>query len=492
MSDGLQFLEFEGSSALADEFGERSADYLEIYLRDLGVTSIALEGHYIDRHYLDEFANYYSKSFSVPEAHCRRFHFFSQCSQEELEQAFLDATSGSDKMEPALETLQKLYLGFIVQRPLEAARVGRTVLKTYPDDGRRFYKACRRYDVHIAGLKLSVEGLAFQHQDRGAAVCASTALWSALQRVAFAAGRKTATPHAITRAACSPYPASDGLRNPEMATALSKLGYIADFFEPEAFGNSATFRALLVASLDSGLPVVLSVSTEEGAGHAVTLTGYAEPPGTGQVPLPLLCDPLEMASAQLKVVYVHDDNLGPHAHYELLDGRDGELVLQRGDASSPRPPSWRVDRCGVFAGLVPKPAKLRMPIPDLLKNVAFFTPSWTFVFGTELRLHYKCRFATGVEVKQQLLRNVDADPDQRQWFLLNCSLPRHVGVLSAITDQTPLCEVVIDVTEVDRAPGTPSVLGLLAVGVESKTTPGIRLSRIAKLLGVPIVHKRAS
>ena len=68
-----------------------------------------------------------------------------------------------------------------------------------------------------------------------------------------------------------------------MASALSCLGYTADRFVPAE--NRTLFRAKLVSCLQSHLPVVLlmhrKVMTGAGevpVGHAVTLTGFSEPP----------------------------------------------------------------------------------------------------------------------------------------------------------------------------------------------------------------------
>ena len=199
------------------------------------------------------------------------------------------------------------------------------------------------YEVNIAGaVRLHVDGLAFQQQDRGAAVCASISLWCALQKVSHVAGHRTPTPYAITAAAKSPFPAVNGLTCDGMATALSNLGYIADTFAPEE--NRPWFRAKMVACIESQLPIVLLLSreVETGAGtrtigHAVTVTGFSEPDTPIEVPAPIKeVEPIPLKGASVEVVYVHDDNLGSHAHYELSDSSETDsegrpkLALYRG------------------------------------------------------------------------------------------------------------------------------------------------------------------
>src|SRR5690606_21202849 len=162
-------------------------------------------------------------------------------------------------------------------------------------------------------------------------VCASSALWSALQQVAHLDGQKTPSPWAITQAAASPYPASPGLDELQLATALSGLGYLAARVVPAA--NLALFRAKLGPCLVPHLRVVLLLTTPDGgAGHAVTVTGFSEPPSVVDVSVTDQAAPLRMRGGSTRVLYVHDDNLGSHAHYELEDDaqKPGHLCLYRG------------------------------------------------------------------------------------------------------------------------------------------------------------------
>lgn len=342
-----------------------SIEYLWSYLEALQAASVIVEEGYVDRHFLDDFASYYSRAFRVPEAHCKRFHFF-RATADEIDGA-LDLALAADatKRADARASLSERYLGFVVGRPLVGAPVGRTVLATYPaDDGRRQYTTVRPYRAHLYGLDLDVQGLAYQQQDGGAAVCASTALWSALQQVARIAGHRTPTPWEITTASGSPFAASYGLDDRQMASALANLGYAADHFVPAE--NRLLFRAKLAAALESRLPVILLLSKDEttGAGivrvgHAVAVTGFAVEPDADAIDVPAASSPsLPMIAASVRTLYVHDDNLGSHAHYELFDwddmrsaSGDPALGLLRGRSDRP-PAAWkRLDRFCATIGI---------------------------------------------------------------------------------------------------------------------------------------------
>jgi hypothetical protein len=494
-SSELVFVDLDGDWLNALLGPGVGTDYLTNYLQDLGATSAILEPHYIDRHYLDEFSAYYARCFSVPSPHCQRAHFFLDASSSQLRELFEAATLGEQS---SANEIQERYLGFLVRRPLEAAPIGRTVLKTYPHDGRRHYEASRPYRVHLANLELRVDGLAFQNQDGGAAVCASTALWSALQQVAFASGNRTPTPQAITAAARSPFPAANGLGEESMATALSTLGYSAELLAPS--DNRPLFRALICASLESHLPVVLLISrlAKTGAGqvsiaHAVTLTGFSFPPSIVEVPSRYPdVNPWKMRSGSLDIVYTHDDNLGPHAHYELIDSDDVDelgnkkLQLIRGNRINPRPATWPVDTWDVFGALIPKPVKLRYSLPSLVNSIAAVRPIAEMAF-VSTDLHYRVCYRRGIEVKS-LLASPEIALEDRLTVLFKCSLPRHVGVIFVLSGEDTLCEFIIDVLDEER--DSPRALLIIARDVGQDSPEGLVLASLAAEVGVPIVLNR--
>ncbi|WP_438006178.1 hypothetical protein WME89_47475 [Sorangium sp. So ce321] len=471
-----------------------SVEYLNGYLEELQAQSILVESHYIDRHYLDEFAHYYSRSFNAPPSWCSRIHFFQDISADALNSWLDSAYQSPQARDEAEAQLRLAYLGFVVRRPLSGASVGRTVLKTYPIEGRRHYEVIRPYGVNIAGIRLEVQGLAYQQQDRGAAVCASTALWSALQRVAYVAGNRTPTPMAITHAAQSPFPASSGLSMPQMAVALSSLGYVADAFAPRE--NRNLFRAKLVTFLRSHLPVVLLLVRKRDTGrgfvrdgHAVTVTGFSEPKAIVDVsPASENTTSIRMRDGSVDVIYVHDDNLGSHAHYELVDdteeGEDGHkrLKLLRGRAgdASPKHAWWKVDEWIVDGALVPKPAKMRLPIDSLFGAMFGLKPLLERVFEG-LELDYVAYEASGVEYKRQLV-GYDLSREHIRDFMSALTLPRHVGVIRVCSNERHLCDVLIDVTEVQRNNAAPSVLGVAAPGVAFLSIAHSNLARVAAIL----------
>jgi hypothetical protein len=483
-SDSLQILDFPKNS-IFEKLGDSDvAKYLFDYLKTVvKARSVVYEGRYVDRHYLDDFAQYYSRSFNAPASYCQRFHFFkidSNC----LDQHLSNACEGTQELEKVEKELCEQYLGFVVIRPLVGAEIGRAVLRTYPPDGLSRYTVIRPYRVNLAGLKLSLEGLAYQKQDKGTAVCASIALWCALQRVAYMSGHRTPTPSAITKAANSPFATSAGLDEFQMATALDSLGYLADFITAE---NRSQFLAKVVAYLESQLPVILMLSKEkhsdsgkETVAHAVTAIGFQQSQNIVEIPTAAPKCPLRMQSGSLKVIYVHDDNLGPYAHYEFLDAlpqgsKDYQpLKLRRGRTDQPSPEWWPIDEWIVEAALVPTNEKMRLPIENLFLNLLEIRYLFNYIFGDctssdglryKLRepLHYGIRVASGVEYKRDLF-GFSFDSQELRCFLSNLTLPRYIGIIQVNSEEL-LCEMIIDISEVNRVSKERNILAIVAPGV---------------------------
>lgn len=475
-----------------------SLEYLLAYLGELDASAVVRETPYVDRHYLDDFTSYYARSFAPPPTVCSRFHFFARLSADAVT-ALLDEyyVCPSERRSSIEAELQEAYLGFVVSRPLPGATFGRTVLRTYPADGRRHYEVVRPYVVNISGIKLTVQGLAYQQQDRGAAVCASTALWSSLQRVAYIAGFRTPTPSMITSAAQSPFAASHGLNELQMAQALANLGYLAELFAPEE--NRALFLAQVVSCLQSQLPVILLVTRriktgvgEREAGHAVAVTGFSEPSTEADVHLGVEGIPsIRMRGAAVDILYVHDDNLGSHAHYELRlsDQKDEkgnpQLVLFRGRSNKPSVTWWIPDEWIVRMALVPKPPKLRLSVDSLLQSLVQLRPPLEKVFpGVEL--HFGARFMSGVEYKRGLLSS-PVDRTGLKEFMTRLALPRHIGVLSVYDGPTHRLDLLVDVSQVEPVHQVPALQALVAPGVPARSPAAVNLTVLAGIGGVPLL-----
>ncbi|MDW7732967.1 MAG: hypothetical protein SCH66_11130 [Methanolobus sp.] len=181
--DVFEFTEELVKSKLCPIIGKSSQSlYLLNYLVDIKANTVLVEHSYIDKDYLMDYSNFYSRSFEV-EKYTKRLHFFNEgFDRADFELLF-------ENNENFIDSLRLSYLGFIVVKPIKIPvnnklepLIGRTVLQTYdPDDGtdRRQYLK-NTYKVSLFGLRLEIQSLPFQAQDFAVAACATTALWIAL------------------------------------------------------------------------------------------------------------------------------------------------------------------------------------------------------------------------------------------------------------------------------------------------------------------------
>lgn len=312
----------------ADIFDKPQIKYIYNYLKSFmpkpetgkkTVGSILLEHQYIDRDFLEDYSRFYVGRFGNDGYKCARLHFFNR----ELTHKQLDALLAGDadvvfadepETKLTFEQLQEHYLGFMVIKPLTRTFVGKTCLRVSGDRGAGKKKIDKRYDVNLFGLRLKVDSIAFQEQDKVVAACATTAIWTALHGLPGRGVKDIKSCSEITTAALNFVDgSSNGFPNKELSN--KQIQRTLDV-EGLRYHNSNLkkssqefFREYLVAHIDSDLPVILTGTVyglkpnESGeyvkAGHAITALGYD-------------------FRGSANWVYVHDDRLGPYARGEMV------------------------------------------------------------------------------------------------------------------------------------------------------------------------------
>jgi hypothetical protein len=440
--------------------------YLARYAERLGARTYVVEGHYVDRHYVDEFAFYYSRMLSPPPNTVRRIHLFAH---EFTEAAFADMLAESLQSEDTRKAVEKRlvapvagsdiggYLGFSSIRPLSSVPVGRTVLSRLPDsDGGipRHIWATNEHFVHLGCLRLRVEGLAFQQQDAAVGACATAALWSALVRVARQEGMRAPTPAEISDAALrSPrvmgrlLPANTGLTVQQLCDATRTFG-----FTPEvtyAFTRPEAFVATLHTYLLSGIPMVLALRGD-GGGHAVTAVGF-QMSGSEH---PALQTSVPVRSSRLTKLYVHDDRLGPYARAMIepysyrnkkkkvsFEGLSFEIEFDGIGAER-----WLID-----TAIAPVYPKLRLPVASLISLAEFKAKIVEDMVGPKkaLALRVDFRYERAGDYLTKLAGRVP-DPKRAALFVREVALSRWCAIVRWYLADNEIVEFVYDTTDVVR------------------------------------------
>lgn len=459
--------------------------YVEKYAGDLHCLTIAIESHYIDRDYIEDHSVFYSKSLYPYANSCKRVHFFSLGEADVKQRLKEIVETGIHDGEGAYHTKCRIfseaaYLGFTVIKPLHGSPVGRTVLRCYPPtpvdpqdamEYRRDFNCTRSYKGHFAGVELLVRGLAFQQQDVGVSACATTALWSALQKSGDHEAISAATPAQITMLAAKyslpfgrPMP-SEGLNVDQMCQAIHAVGVAPNLFRVE---DAKIARAYLDSAIRSGFAPVLILESPAGR-HAVAVVGMKV--SVQHVATPVV-DKIDDTANDLLGLYIHDDRLGPYLRADLANKdvdrmnplthkREPktvlELVIPRrmvGGAQAGKE-SWTLTHI-----LIPMHAKIRLSFSGLrhvasrvanaaLRYVETFQipeseiPDPTVTLSTWIIRAHKY-------VERLFLKKDAANADLIGKICTTISLARYVGIVRLSAPYFDPIDIVVDTTSTTR------------------------------------------
>ncbi|PQO28910.1 hypothetical protein [Blastopirellula marina] len=370
--------------------------YIEQYAADLNCECFAIETHYIDRDYIEDHSAFYSKSLNPYPNFCKRVHFFAGdvgvVAQRLTDAVRQGTTTGIEAYRAACRKFSAdHYLGFAVIKPLQGTPVGRTVMKCYPSESsdgtyRRRFCCTKEYVAHFHGCELTVSGLAFQQQDIGVSACATTALWSALQKTADAEPIAAMTPVQITQYATRyslpsgrPMP-SEGLNIGQMCSAVQATGASPNLFRVE--GNHRQARIILRTAILSGFAPVLALHNPMLGGHAVTAVGLKETVSSTE-------PDVHFHEHVVTGIYLHDDRLGPNLKCTFRESPnpDDSLGLDVQLRDSPTIEQWELRYI-----LVPMHPKIRLSFADL-ESIS------SLVLQTLLAIH-KVHVKGKIEVKE--------------------------------------------------------------------------------------------
>lgn len=442
-------------------------NYLCSYLShpEAKAQTIIIEHPYVDRHYLEEYTNYYATTLHPPNPKTTRFHYFScELSEERLTQLIISASSG--QYTDVCSSLTAQYLGFSVIRPLPDAPIGRTILATFSAHDRRCYTLPPHpYKVHFCGLKFLINGVPFQQQEQAVGACATTAIWSALAQVMRHDGGRAPTPFAVTEAATRNwlsdrvFPAASGLKKEQILEAIRQFNYSPLCFEIKE--NIALFELSVKCYLRSGIPVILEIHYDNHLEtHAVTIVGFRDDDSAIKFKAKESLS-YSLNSSGLCRLYVHDDRLGPYARAEWLIEEDGFLKLK----FVPQMPGFEKfeAKACIVAAMVPLYPKIRLSAQDLVGFAGELQPMFREIVGPESRekLNIDLQFCLAGECLETLCKS-EIPADRYAQFAQRVVLSRYVGLITYYVEDQLLAYIICDSTDMHRsAPATAPLLAIV-------------------------------
>lgn len=469
----LIFSEFDQGCCLDELPPSQQLQYIREYLRDLEAKSVIIEPNYFDRDYLAEFSSFYAVSSRGYPNICRRFHFFALPLDNDI---FRQALGGDNV---ALGKLQQSYLGFCVIRPIPSAPLGRTVLALYPDktpNRPRITNPARIYKTHLAGIELSIRGLAWQQQDTAVAACATIGVWSMLHSSAFDDHHAIPTTAEITKAAhktaslgsrifpsvgLSIYQLAEAIKEHDLSPVICQGDIQVDgqhFFSKERFSGTCA------AFIRSGYPVLVIGPLDGHGPHAQCMVGFRDAPD----PLVPPSSGVGLFDAGIEHIYIHDDNLGPNVRFRVCENDKKQVYLK----ADPPPPLYGELRqysptenyfslwpqqliVAVHNDLRTSPDQLHRAglIKANLLNSIFM--KLNSVTGIPLVLGSRFIRLTdylGCELERLLASSPECLSRVRLQLQEGCPpMSLHLGLVRiSLADSTPLLDVLFDTTDSDR------------------------------------------
>ncbi|MBI2927451.1 MAG: hypothetical protein HYY24_17280 [Verrucomicrobia bacterium] len=290
----------------------------------LSCQTVVFESEYVDRDYQNEFSAFYSKAFKNYPQRCVRLHFFSAKIPKRTKTTF--------------GRYRKGYLGFMVIRPTDLQRMGRTVLTPPITDSHRQFIHCQaEFSAHILGEEFTVRGMPFTQQDTQVGACAQASLWMLARYMSRRFGDREFLPGEINQLAKAhltmgrPLPAERGLNLIQMLDALQGMGFSALSYSrttvddcsphiarafpinPKA-GRVAKERQrelqrivkladIAYRYIESGFPVIFGTSN-----HALVGIGHTYDPSKSS----------SVAIQRIPAFFANNDNAGPYLEMPIL------------------------------------------------------------------------------------------------------------------------------------------------------------------------------
>ncbi|MFA6836635.1 MAG: hypothetical protein WCR04_09585 [Fibrobacteraceae bacterium] len=471
-----------------------------------------VENHYIDQHFIEDFAQYYVRCFHPYPRECVRVHFFlSNLVQEQNdlgnkkpvldELCFRNILEGKNSDGVNQDLLRKDYLGFVVIRPIPETFLAKVCLRLYSNLMAGKTNGCTvltiENKVSLFGISLQVDSVPFQEQDRVLSACATSAIWSFFYAHKCVSRVNLPSPITITKSA---YPSNNG-----MDVRFPNLGLSPDMMcrsirnqglEPSIIGltDSAAARLCLrirrrlrsiigltdfsatrqllehvYAYVNSGWPVLLGLKVfnekgEEQGLHAITVLGYKL---SEDSVLPLDSDQVRMKAHKIKYLYIHDDRVGPYARLTFDAGRWTIGVEQISNVPT-FDTKETYEPTNLILGVYHKQRISYVRIKQTCQNLQDFlllfcksdmagNESERQEMGTAISaLEWDIQIENVQSLKQRLLKEDGAVKGKSE--IITASLPRFVWSMKARKNEQEIMELLFDATDI---PQGHAFLGIL-------------------------------
>jgi len=432
--------------------------YLDNYLNQLIDKDESIffvyESQYVDKYYLDDYTQYYAKCFNSYSKYTSRIHFFkhetSKGKPEEtlknFKQKFYKTIVGEGSIS---EELQKDYLGFMVVRPILNTFISNISLKTVGINSNKILLT-KRYDVNLYGIKLFVDTIPMQEQDRVVSACATVALWTFYHASKIMCRERIPSPSSITKSAFSTqeglareFP-SNGLSPAMMLKSIKQNHCSPDFFDKNPLEH-------IYAFISNGIPILLSVEVRVGDNppgyHAVTVLGCQ------------LDDKLDKKYAYQKIthLYLHDDRYGAYVLAEIQPDDVFKIMLYKNEKVSNIAKNFEEEIYKPISIIVGTYSKIRVRY-NTIKKIAIELDMFLSYYIQKSNnkniekiynaITWDITLQENIKVKEQIKQSNMSD--EKKFEYLVKSWPKNIWSIKLHQGQQLFLELLFDATDIDQ------------------------------------------
>lgn len=491
------------ADALADALSNKytSADlirsknhftYLSNYFGDEGLKAktIFIEENYVSKDFLHDYASYYALCFEPYPKVCRRVHFFDkEITADEFQEMILKPESENTEF-------WEHYIGFVVVKPIPGKVIGYTVLKTYSSSesitDRNFW-GLRDYSIHLLGNEIKLKSLAFQEQDSVLAACATTAIWSMLNKAAVDFHTILKSPSQITKDADNvSYDGSRlfpnrGLNVLQICQAIFNSGLVSEVKQANIniklnrescnVVSNEYLKKIIAAYSPIGIPIILVVKVPTAGVHglhAITISGFKS---TAILPV-APSDEAKFLSDNIDRIYAHDDQWGPFTRINLLG--NCELQTPWTDIDPATTPTV------VTHIIVPVYPKIRIAYEDIEAIVQGLNTVLKFFFEERIvNLNADLAWDIKIDYSENLKAQIktSALAEEKKIKVLCKSLPKYIWTASCYIADTKMFTFTFDATNVNNAMLGVNVISFVDDSVKATLIQFLELNKEA-LLGL--------
>ena len=363
---------------------------------------MVVETEYVDAVFRDTYYNYFSTKLKPYYRNCVRLSFF--------EPGF---STVSEFFQLPEEEVQRLYLGFIVLRPIGKC-IGRSIIspkaKVAPFNGVKV--SLSEFHATCLGVKLTVEGFPHASQDGEYMTCAETTTWNLMEYF----GNKYAlykpmlpselinNLHAYSTERMVP---SSGLTVQQISMAIEQQGFSSLLYT----NKDKRFKELFTCYVESGLPLAVAISSDNG-GHAVVCVGREE------VDRSKMCNGKYLGTTGYVIWNYNVDN------FVFNDDNRPSYVIDEFTK-----PTQYLTNAHIQAFIVPLHKKIYLPAEQAIDTAHFFIEKeFNFATGSAIRSYLtSCR-----SYREYIRRNPDFT-DSVKIAYLKLDMPKFIWVTEVST-----------------------------------------------------------